>query len=226
MIIFVWLFYFSISIVLLQCLNWISESSKGQFCLQLAVCFLLVVKAGVLCCYADTTSRSVFWVCYVLSCSVTVEVIHLSCFYLRICILHVPCSCLTRAYRCARMDMTPVMAWWAQRGPGPGEWQLSRVWHQAVFRSYQESIFVQPGFRCHLQWLYLTSIFPFPLLTLAWLVSSTTCNSYGDFQPRDNFYLSGLHISPIFLTTLSVVLTNIGCAVICSHFLKLTLNSS
>ena len=57
----------------------------------------------------------------------TVQAVHLSCFPVRIFILHVLCSCLTSAYRCPRIDMTPVMVRWAQRGPGPGEWQLRRV---------------------------------------------------------------------------------------------------
>ena len=55
-----------------------------------------------------------------------VQTVHLSCFSIRIFILHVLCSCLTSAYRCPRIDMTPVMVRWAQRRPGPGKWLLRK----------------------------------------------------------------------------------------------------
>ena len=56
----------------------------------------------------------------------TVQAVHLSCFSIRIFILHVLCSCLTSAYRCPRIDMTPVMVRWAQRRSGPGKWLLRK----------------------------------------------------------------------------------------------------
>lgn len=54
------LFFFHLHFnLLLQYLNWIPESSKGNFCLLLCI-FLLVAKAHVLCCFADITLLDLF----------------------------------------------------------------------------------------------------------------------------------------------------------------------
>lgn len=124
--------------------------------------------------------------------------IHLSCFSLRTCIVHVPCSCsgLTGKNPLCITGWAGLQTW--QSGLiGAWSWSVA-----GVFRSHQvphgEPVFIHPHF--HAISSGHTSFVPFRLHFVILPVCQFSHHFYYDFQHRDNFYLSGLHISPISLT--------------------------
>lgn len=152
-----------------------------------------------------------FVVCCVLNCPGPVVTTHLTVFSFSACILHVPCSCSSRAseesFLHHRMDMTLAVTGWAQRGSAPGGWQLGSVWCLGYVQIIPATCPFQPGFWCHCQWPHPISIFL--LLVLCWLV---------EVQGKSRISLystSYLSLSTIFLKC-SATLTCLCCTPRCT----------